>query len=206
LRHSPTPATTLARRQKPVGKPRLPRRSPQCLREAVQPRPGLLGRLLCSRSGVTLVEFALVAPLFLLLVFAIIDNGLVLLTQSILDNATREAARQIRLGQVQSTGDKDGNGLFKATLCKNFDNLISCNGVLWNVQSADSFATLRSVGADSDGRMASTGFSPGSAQSYVLVQVGYTRRSILPFLDRASGAAGNLLLLSTVVFQNEPLQ
>jgi Flp pilus assembly protein TadG len=206
LIHSATPAATLALRQKVAGKSRLLSRSLRRRREARQRRPGVLTRLFRSRSGVTLVEFALVAPLFLLLVFAIADNGLVLLTQSILDNATREAARQIRLGQVQSTGDKDGNGLFKATLCKNLDNLISCNGVQWNVQSADSFATLRSVGADSDGRMASTGFSPGSPQSFVLVQVGYTRHSILPFLDRVSGATGNLLLLSTVVFQNEPLQ
>ena len=193
-----------AHRQK--GNLRLPSRSPRCRREAPQRRPGHLARLFHSCSGVTLVEFALVAPLFLLLVFAIIDNGLVLLTQSILDNATREAARQIRLGQVQSTGDKDGSGLFKATLCKNFDNFIPCNGVQWNVQSGDSFATLRPVGADSDGRMARTGFSPGSPQSFVLVQVGYTRRSIMPFLDRVSGATGDLLLLSTVVFQNEPLQ
>src|SRR6185312_500799 len=54
---------------------------------------GLFGRLLRSRRGVTLIEFALVGPLFLLLAFAIVDNGLVLFMQTVLDNATREAAR-----------------------------------------------------------------------------------------------------------------
>jgi TadE-like protein len=178
-------------------------------RETTGQRSRLLARFLCSRSGVTLVEFALVAPLFLLLTFAIVDNGLVLFKQSVLDNATREAARQIRIGQVQLTGDTDGNGLFKTTLCRNFGNYIPCNSVQWNVQSVSSessFSTLQPVGTNSGGQMASTGFSPGLPQSFVLVQVGYTQRYIMPFLDRISGASGNLLLVSTVAFQNEHYQ
>ncbi len=175
-------------------------------------RSGLFGRFLSARGGVTLVEFALVAPLFLLLTFAIVDNGLVLFTQSILDNATREAARQIRIGQVQLSGDATGNGLFKTTLCRNLGNYIPCNGVQWNVQSvssAGSFSTLQAssvVIANGSGQMTTTGFAPGTSQSFVLVQVGYTQRYIMPFLNGIAGATGNLLLISSVAFQNEHYQ
>jgi Flp pilus assembly protein TadG len=177
--------------------------------EAAGNRPGLFGRFLSSRCGVTMVEFALVGPLFLLLTFAIVDNGLVLFTQTILDNATREAARQIQIGKVQLAGDATGNGLFKTTLCNNLGGFIPCGSLQWNVQSvssAGSFSSITPVSANGSGQMASTGFSPGTAQYFVLVQVGYTQRYIMPFLNKMAGATGNLLLLSNVAFQNEHYQ
>jgi len=168
----------------------------------------LLGRFLHSRCGVTMVEFALVGPLALLLTFAICDNGLVLFMQTVLDNATREAARQIEIGKVQLSGDTDGTGLFKTTLCSNLGGLIPCNSLQWRVQSSNvSFASMSAtVTATGSGQMATTGFSAGTAQSYVLVQVGYTQPYFIPALARISGSTGNLLLISTVAQQNEHYQ
>ncbi|MEI8372312.1 MAG: TadE family protein [Planctomycetota bacterium] len=45
------------------------------------------------RRGAAAVEFALVAPLFLLLIFGIIECGRMLMVQEILVNVTREGAR-----------------------------------------------------------------------------------------------------------------
>jgi Flp pilus assembly protein TadG len=180
------------------------------LRDTSDPKEShsLLARFLRSRGGVTMVEFALVGPLFLLLTFAIVDNGLVLFMQTILDNATREAARQIEIGKVQLSGDTTGNGLFKTTLCNNLGRLISCASLQWRVQSsAVSFASLNpAVTANGAGQMTSTGFSAGTAQSFVLVQVGYTQPYFIPALARISGSTGNLLLVSTVAQQNEHYQ
>jgi Flp pilus assembly protein TadG len=182
-----------------------------CARLRLAPIVGqktLLRRFLRSRCGVSMVEFALVGPLFLLLAFAICDNGLVLFMQTILDNATREAARQIEIGKVQLAGDTDGTGLFKTTLCNNLGGLIPCNSLQWRVQSSNvSFASMSStVTADASGHMATTGFSAGTAQSYVLVQVGYTQPYFIPALARISGSTGNLLMVSTVAQQNEHYQ
>lgn len=44
-----------------------------------------------------MVEFALVAPLFLLLVLMIIEGGLMMNAQASLDDATREAARALSI-------------------------------------------------------------------------------------------------------------
>ena len=52
-----------------------------------------------SESGASAVEFALLLPLLMMVLFGIIELGLVLHQQSILTNASREGAR---LGIVQS--------------------------------------------------------------------------------------------------------
>jgi Flp pilus assembly protein TadG len=46
-----------------------------------------------KRQGVAAVEFALVAPLFFLLVFGMIEFGRAIMVQQIMTNATREGAR-----------------------------------------------------------------------------------------------------------------
>ncbi|MHC4402875.1 MAG: TadE/TadG family type IV pilus assembly protein [Planctomycetota bacterium] len=51
------------------------------------------------RRGATLVEFALVAPLLFLLIFAIIEFGRFVMAQQILTNAAREGARRAVLEQ-----------------------------------------------------------------------------------------------------------
>ena len=165
-------------------------------------------RFLQSRAGVTMVEFALVGPLFLLLTFAIVDNGLVLFMQTVLDNATREAARQIEIGKVQLSGDSDGTGLFKTTLCDNLGGLIPCNSLQWRVQSnATAFSSMSAtVAVNGSGNMTTTGFNAGTAQSFVLVQVAYKQPYMVPLLARLSSATGNLLLVSTVAVQNEHYQ
>jgi Flp pilus assembly protein TadG len=51
-----------------------------------------------EERGQSLVEFAMVVPIFLLLVFAIIDFGRLLMNQVTLTNATREGARIAAVG------------------------------------------------------------------------------------------------------------
>jgi Flp pilus assembly protein TadG len=55
-----------------------------------------------TRSGVAAVEFALVVPIFLLLVFGIIEFGRALMVQQVLVNASREGARQAVLDGATS--------------------------------------------------------------------------------------------------------
>jgi Flp pilus assembly protein TadG len=46
-----------------------------------------------SRKGATLVEFAIVVPIYLLLVFGIIEYGRMIMVQQVITNAAREGAR-----------------------------------------------------------------------------------------------------------------
>lgn len=55
-----------------------------------------------TRAGAAAVEFALVVPIFLLLVFGIIEFGRAIMVQQILVNASREGARQAVLDGATS--------------------------------------------------------------------------------------------------------
>ena len=59
-------------------------------------------------GGQSLVEFAIVLPLLLLLVFAIMDFGRLFFTQETLQHAVREAGRFAVTGR--QLADPDGNG------------------------------------------------------------------------------------------------
>lgn len=73
-------------------------------------------RRLCGESGQDLLEFALVLPLFLLIVFGTIELGLLIFQYNSLTNIAREAARAgllpisttcdlgCRISQAESTG------------------------------------------------------------------------------------------------------
>jgi Flp pilus assembly protein TadG len=55
----------------------------------------MIGRICRDDEGASAVEFALVLPLFLLLLFGTADFGFVLYTQSIMQDAAREGARRM---------------------------------------------------------------------------------------------------------------
>ena len=62
-------------------------------------RPGRRLRSCSLRRGVAATEFAIVAPLFLLLIFGILELGRAMMVQQVLINASRVGARQaITLG------------------------------------------------------------------------------------------------------------
>ncbi len=61
---------------------------------------GVRGSFLRARSGAAVVEFAIVAPLFFLLVLGIIEFGRMVMVQQVLTNASREGARVAVLDNV----------------------------------------------------------------------------------------------------------
>lgn len=176
----------------------LPRRlEPAAL--AALARRGLLARLLRDSAAAAAVEFAIIGSMFLLLVCMMVEVDLIMFTQSVLDNAARDAGRLIQTGQVQAAGG--AATLFTNQLCSDVGTLIPCAKLQYNVQSAASFSALNTTVTSSNGTMTGTGFSPGTSGQDVLVQVGYYRPTIIPWT--AKYLYGNRLLISTVAFQND---
>ena len=68
---------------------------------AATPRK-ILRRFRRNRRGSAAVEFALVAPLFFGLLFAIIELAMVFFASQVLETATQDSARMIMTGQAQS--------------------------------------------------------------------------------------------------------
>lgn len=155
-----------------------------------------LRRFCHDRSGAAAVEFALIAPLFLMLLCGIIENGLILLTQSTLDNATRDAARTLMLGSASQAA-------FLQVLNNETGGLVPAGSLNYNVQSGTSFASLNtSVTTDKSGNMVNA-FSSGGSHQAILVRVSYNRPFILPSLASLIGLQSELLM-STVALKSEP--
>lgn len=70
-----------------------------------------------SRRGSAAVEFAMVAPIFFLFLFGLIETGVLFFAQSTLTNAIDDAARQVRTGQQKGALSAD---TVKSLVCASF--------------------------------------------------------------------------------------
>ena len=158
--------------------------------------------LIATRRAIAALEFALVAPMLLTLMLLILEVGLMLFGQAALDQATADASRLIRTGQVQLA--TNGKQLFTNRLCNELSSITSCSNVQFNVQSGASFGALTTgVTVNSTGTMTNAAFTPGNPSQFVIVQVGYQPDTTLPFVGSMLRNVFGPLLVSTVAFQNE---
>jgi Flp pilus assembly protein TadG len=159
-----------------------------------------------DRSGVTAVEFALVALPFFTLAFGIIEIGLVHFANRMLDNAVVSAARLIRTGQAQGKLDQ---AQFEQSVCDFMPSFMCDTSKIYvDVQSVPDFASAGSTSVlyDEDGNLKDeTSYDTGGASEIVVVNVVYKwpmMTSIFNF--DAADHGGERHLTSTMVFRNEP--
>lgn len=164
----------------------------------------VFGPLLRDQRGSALIEFALVAPPFLLLLVGTLEVSLMFFTSAVMEGATKEAARQIRTGNVQESGDPVT--AFQNELCDSLFNVIDCSQVVFNVQTFASFNDVSMpIELDQDGEIINTGFSPGGSSAVTVVRSMYRWHFITPLIQEVlPEALGGHLIVSTVAFQNEP--
>jgi Flp pilus assembly protein TadG len=161
-----------------------------------------------AERGVTLIEFAIISVPFFLLIFGIMEVGFIFWGTYELENATEDAARQIRTGQVQAA-NMDENG-FKALVCANVALLAQCNSKLQlDVRSFDSFSAIQSnqpEPLDGDGELQSNfTWDPGGPRSIMLVSTFYQWPMItaLTSVSLSNMADGDRLLRASSAFRNE---
>lgn len=178
----------------------------------------LLRRWRKDQSGETAIEFAMVAMPFLLLLFGIMSVCLYFFTNFTIENATWQAARAIRTGQVQQSQGayagavtlEDRKKAFKKALCDKAPTFLDCsNKAVVIVQSNTSFGGIVEPKCATNGTLineASTGFDTGGASSVVLVTVCYpwTFGGKLPFIKLGTLNDGSLLMQASVAFRTEP--
>lgn len=172
----------------------------RALRAAVRPFRAPLR----DDRGSTLMEFALVAPLFMLLLVGTLEVAIMFFAGAVIEGATKEAARQIRTGQVQQSADP--LAAFQAKLCDDLAGVIDCTEVVFTVQTFSNFSSVSMpLEYDEDGEIINPGFAPGGSTAITVVRAVYRWNFMTPMMERVlpGGLAGHLLV-STVAFQNEP--
>lgn len=168
-----------------------------------------VSRFSAERSGTTAVEFALIAPPFFALLFAIFETTLFLFGQAMLQNAANEAARLFMTGQVQNAGTTQSQ--FQTQICPMVSALFTCSNVMVNVatyaSSSSMSTTAPTLTYNSNGTVSNTwSFSTGTADQLMVVQlvyqwpiIGIPLGSVLPGLGN-----GTTEMMGVAAFRVEP--
>lgn len=177
-----------------------------------------LRRFRGSRRGSAAVEFALVAPVFFALLFAIIETAIMFFASQVLETITQNSARVVLTGQAQSgsVGSCAVGGVatactqatFKTYVCSQIPALFDCNSLYVDVESYSSFSSVTlSSHIDAAGNFDTNMlYSPGNAGDIVVVRLFYQWPLFVTGLGyNISNLAGHKrLLVATAAFKNEP--
>ncbi|SFU01258.1 TadE-like protein [Pseudovibrio denitrificans] len=169
-------------------------------------------RFLSDYRGVTAIEFALIAPVLFGIVLAILELGLSMLVEVVLDNAVAEAARQIRTGQVhlaQQNGEYNKTK-FKNVILENGAGLLKAieDKIFVDVEAFEDFGDIREYQplVEDGAVVMEQNWDPGEASDVVIVQVVCAWPMITSTMVSLFGQAegGSRILVATEIFRNEP--
>ena len=171
-----------------------------------------------SSKGSAAIEFAMVAPVFFVLLMGTIEAGVMFFAQSALQNALNDTARLVRTGQSGCYTTSGGNCVamtqaqIQAKLCSEVSTLLqSCTtgGLQFDVNAYPSgySAAANSSPLDAGKNLTTLNtFNVGNACDVVLVRAFYKWPVFTPGLNYfMANVTGNYHLLATAAaFRNEP--
>ena len=159
-----------------------------------------------NRRGSAAVEFALVAPVFFALLFAIIETGLMFFASQVLETITQDSARMIQTGQAQTASYTQAQ--FQSYVCSQISALFSCANVYVDVERYPAFTnvTINSQIDASNNFINNMQYNPGGPGDIVVVRLFYPWPQIVTGLGyNVTNLSGNKrLLVATAAFRNEP--
>lgn len=170
-----------------------------------------------NRDGASAVEFAIVAPVFLGLMFSVMEFGWVAFSNGVMERAKKDATRFIRTGQIHSIStendpDAQRNKIFEQ-VCSYAKIFGDCTQTLTvEVITFDSFADMAENTSPPVCRDAAEDlrdqikFDPGTDDSIVRVRICVLYDTLNPAiglsLKQQSGAKDRII--SQHIFRNEP--
>jgi Flp pilus assembly protein TadG len=133
-----------------------------------------ISRFRAAQDGATAVEFALIAPIFLGLIVAILQTTIYLFAQAALQNAAIEAGRLFMTGQAQNGGWNAGT--IQTKVCPQIQAMFNCSNVIVIVQNYSSFAGASTSTPQlyNNGNPVTTfAYNPGTPGEIMVVQLVY---------------------------------
>ncbi|HJR56003.1 MAG TPA: TadE/TadG family type IV pilus assembly protein [Rhizomicrobium sp.] len=154
-----------------------------------------------SRSGSAAIEFAFVAPIFLMLLFGMFEFGIMFFGRSVLSNAVQDSARLIRTGQAQ-TGAMQGD--FPQQICNRISKLFDdCAKLTVDVQVYPAGFSPPTSPFDANGNLQSN-YDPGAPCDVVVVRAFYKYTIFTPLIAPLLGGKNFTYLSAAAAFRNEP--
>lgn len=149
----------------------------------------------------------MVATPFFMLFFGILEIALIFFASAIIEDGVAEAARDVRTGAIQTTGQSEED--FRAIICQRIDPVADCGRLRVDVRTFEDFSSTDfSTPTDGDGDLDDSNFTfdPGGAGDVVVVRVFYDWPLLGPgMINGLANMPGNRRLISAATaFRNEP--
>jgi Flp pilus assembly protein TadG len=163
-----------------------------------------------NRQGSAIVEFALIAPVFIALLFAILETAIMFFANQVLETVTQNSARQVLTGQAQGASYTSWSNFRDNVVCPQIPALLTCANIFVDVESFSGFSNVVVTTPINNGNFdpSGLGYNPGGPGSSVLVTLYYKWPLFAAGLGyNISNLNGNQRLLqATAAFQTEPYQ
>lgn len=163
-------------------------------------------RLRSARGGNVMIEFALLAPVFFMLIMGLVEFVLYQYKTYALNHVVYEAARNLQTGEVQTADDMLES--FKAEVCDKAGPMIDCEAIVFDVRSFTNLAdvTYPPVTFDEDGNPSNFVFQPGGPNEYSVVRASIHHQFVTPFMDKLFQMGPDMpaIVNSFCIVKNEP--
>lgn len=153
-----------------------------------------------------MIEFALLAPVFFMLVMGLVEFVLFQYKSYALNHVVYEATRKLQTGEVQTSAN--ASSTFNSFVCSNAGPLIDCNDIVFDVRAFDALnqVTFPLVQYDDDGNPVNFTFAPGGSSKYSVVRASIHHSFVTPFMGKLFGMGPDMpaMLSSYAIVRNEP--
>lgn len=163
-------------------------------------------RLSREEGGNVMIEFAMLAPVFFMLIMGLVEFVLYQYKTYALNHIVYEATRNLQTGEVQDADDMREK--FDEMCQESAGVLMNCNDIQWDVRSYDALNELEfpPVEFDDDGLPTNFVFEPGGPNQFSVVRATIHHQFITPFMDRLfqMGPDKPAIVNSFCIVRNEP--
>ncbi|RYZ13445.1 MAG: pilus assembly protein [Alphaproteobacteria bacterium] len=141
-------------------------------------------RLSRGEGGNVMIEFALLAPVFFMLVMGLVEFVLYQYKSYTLNHIVYESTRSLQTGQVQSATNMRQK--FEEMCAESAGPLMNCEDIQWDVRSYDALNQIEypPVEYDEQGLPKNFVFQPGGANQYSVVRATIQHSFVTPFMDK----------------------
>lgn len=170
-------------------------------------RRHLFRRFVKDTEAVAAVEFGIIIVPLMVLLFAIIEYGMMFFVNAVLENSVDEYSRIVRTGQAAESSM--GLSAAKSEICSNMMALFSCQENLHLIVSVvTDISSVTSVNAfDVDGEFKDVDvYDIGEGKDYILVQAYLPWKSFFRSLGASVRMTSDdaFILGAVQLFRNEP--
>ncbi|MFT3722274.1 MAG: pilus assembly protein [Hyphomonadaceae bacterium] len=163
-------------------------------------------RLSKAEGGNVMIEFAMLAPVFFMLVMGLVEFVLYEYKTYALNHVVYEATRNLQTGEVQAAANMRQE--FDKLCKESAGALMDCDSIEWDVRTFDELKDINYPPPefDSNGNVTNFVFQPGGPNKYSVVRAAINHRFITPFMDELFHLGPDMpaIVNAYCIVKNEP--